>query len=336
MRNMKEEIEFNKNNLKYSSEEEFQRILKMTKDAFSRALKAADSLFVKNQKQRVNIVQKYKNICKKYNIEYQRIYSPKSYDETTLFCPAGMQRYKKAFSKDSKNKNITRANIQRCIRTNDIDLCGDGTHKVVFDMIGLFSFRHWDLKKAIDFFLEFIKSIGLNLSHVTIHGDKINEWKELYPKNIEVRRDDDCTWSDGEIISYCTEFYAKDINGNDIEIGNIVNPNDDCIDAGFGLDRLEYIISNKKLSEVEELILAAEILIKDGVKPSGNNQGYILRKILRKIDRKNGFMNENFFAEERNKRLACIDRYNKLIKNNLDKSKEWWMDTHGVDVLNDL
>ena len=41
----------------------------------------------------------------------------KSYDDTTLFCPAGMQQFKSKF-KDLSYKG-TISNIQSCLRLND-------------------------------------------------------------------------------------------------------------------------------------------------------------------------------------------------------------------------
>jgi len=57
--------------------------------------------------------------------------SVKSYDETTLFCPAGMQQFKSKFS--DLNYKGTLSNIQPCIRLNDIDEIGDGTHLLYFN-----------------------------------------------------------------------------------------------------------------------------------------------------------------------------------------------------------
>ena len=42
----------------------------------------------------------------------------------------------------------TFSNIQKCLRLNDLDEVGDGTHFLIFEMIGLFSFRSWSLQKS--------------------------------------------------------------------------------------------------------------------------------------------------------------------------------------------
>ena len=72
-----------------------------------------------------NIEQIYQNFCKKKGIKFQLDENVKSYDDTTLFCPAGMQQFKDRFKNPD---NTTVANIQSCIRLNDLEEIGDGTH----------------------------------------------------------------------------------------------------------------------------------------------------------------------------------------------------------------
>ena len=99
----------------------------------------------------MNIIQLYKQYCLDKNIPFQLDDNVKPYDETTLFCPAGMQQFKNLY-KDI-NHNGTIANVQSCIRMNDFFEIGDDTHLLYFNMIGLFSFRELSLQDAIDFWL---------------------------------------------------------------------------------------------------------------------------------------------------------------------------------------
>ena len=101
----------------------------------------------------------------------------KSYDDTTLFCPSGMQKFKDKFKDKSYQGTIS--NIQSCLRLNDIKEIGDGSHLLYFNMIGLFSFRQLSVMETIDFWMEFLNKIGIIPDYVTIHPDKIN-WKEFY------------------------------------------------------------------------------------------------------------------------------------------------------------
>lgn len=275
----------------------------------------------------VDIRSAYYNFCISKNINFRNETSVASYDDTTLFCPAGMQQFKTKFN--DKEYKGTIANIQPCIRLNDINEIGDGTHLLYFNMIGLFSFRELTVKDAIDFWMSFLIEINAKPDTITIHPDKFSEWSQYYREyNVDIRLDDDCKWSDGEIGGYCTEFYI-----NNIEIGNIVNPLGDCIDVGFGLERLNLIVNGgdntDKNSVLKETILK---IIDSGFKPFNLKQGYVLRKLLRQLYKNGGDIEHEYFKDEILRQDKIIERYNKLKHRYQDKSKEWWYDTHGVDL----
>ena len=275
----------------------------------------------------MNIIEKYKKFCEDRNIYFQLDDKVNPYDDSTLFCPAGMQQFKYQF----KNQNYvnTLANVQSCIRMNDFDEIGDSTHFLYFNMIGLFSFREMTIEGAITFWVEFLKTINLKPDYVTIHSDK-KEWtKYYYLLGItDVRyNDDDCKWTDGEIGGYCTEFFI-----NDIEIGNIVNPLGDCIDVGFGLERLEMFVNNKITSKKQILKETILKIIDSGYKPSNLKQGYVLRKLLRELYKLGENLEHPFFKEEIERQSKIIKRYNNLKDKHSDKSKEWWYETHGINI----
>lgn len=144
-----------------------------------------------------NVELLFEAYCQKKNIPYSPYRSIKSYDKSTLFCSAGMQQYKKLFQ-DSSVKERTIANLQACLRVNDLEELGDGKHAAYFNMLGLFSFRDWTIQQAIDFWLGFIKELGLTLEYVTIHPDR-EQWSVYYPYDLDVRLDNECRWSDGNI-----------------------------------------------------------------------------------------------------------------------------------------
>ncbi len=191
-------------------------------------------------------------------------------------------------------------------------------------MIGLFSFKDKSVGWIVDFWLEFLKSIDIVPDYFTIHPDK-KDWVDLYP-GLDVRFDRECIWSDGEIGGYCTEFYK-----NGIEIGNIVNPLDESIDVGFGLERLEIFHG---ISRSKEDILRDSVnkIIESGISPSNLKQGYILRKILRESVKNQIRIDHQFYQDEISRQNKIQDRYDKLRNKNLDKSPEWWYDTHGIDI----
>jgi len=269
----------------------------------------------------------YEDFCKKKSIKFQLDDSVKSYDDTTLFCPAGMQQFKDKFKSPD---NTTVANIQSCIRLNDLKEIGDGTHMLHFQMIGLFSFGQLTINEAVDFWVEFIRDVlEINIDYVTVHPDRFDDWKWLYERHkVVIKLDEECIRSDGEMGGYCTEFYH-----NEVEIGNIVNTLDKFIDVGFGYSRLDDIINeNKKLNENDILKDAIIKIIDSGFKPGPQKQGYILRKLLRQLYVGGGSMEHPFFHKEIERQKKAKLRYAKLKHKHFDKPKEWWFDTHGIDL----
>lgn len=275
-----------------------------------------------------DILKLYRDYCEFKKIQFTNYPSIRSWDASTLFCPAGMQQYKDKF-RDSDYTGVTIANNQSCLRMNDIAEVGDGTHFAYFNMLGLFSFRDWEMERAIGFWIEFIEEwCELKIDYVTIHPKKMNEWKTLYPADFKVIADEDCVWGDGGIEGYCTEFYV-----DGVEVGNIVRPRGDCIDAGFGLERIESLVNGlKPQNRVELLKQCALKILESGFKPSNKEQGYVLRKILREIYKSGSILNHEVFEDELIRQYKIKERFPSLLKKNPKKSKEWWFDTHGIEI----
>jgi len=271
--------------------------------------------------------------CSQNKIEFSNNHSVLSPDETTLFCTSGMHHFKKQFL--DKNYQHTSANIQRCLRLNDLDEIGDGTHYLVFHMLGLFSFREWSLQKTVDFWMSFLESINLIPDHVTIHPDQLMSWKSLYQNyHVDIHVDQECKWSDGNIGGYCTEFYRKGV-----EIGNIVNTMGDCIDVGFGGERLlEQLGLLKPMTP--ELILSETIeqLFLEGVEPGHYKHGFILKKLMNKLLFEGGKYEHPYFdklyEQQRTKWFFYLKK--KDHKRFIDFDSDWWMNTHGIDTKNHL
>jgi alanyl-tRNA synthetase len=236
-----------------------------------------------------------------------------------------MQQFKSNYK--DLNCRGTLSNVQSCLRLNDIDEIGDGSHLLYFNMIGLFSFRELTVPKTIDLWMEFLNRIGIKPDYITIHPDK-EDWRDWYKNyDVEVRYDEGCKWSDGEIGGYCTEFYK-----NDIEIGNIVNTSGDCIDVGFGLERLELILTGETKTKEETIRETIIKIIESGFKPSYVKQGYILRKLLRICYKEGIKIEHSFFDDEVKRQERNISKWNKLKEKHKDKSKEWWWETMGIDL----
>ena len=58
-------------------------------------------------------------------------------DDSTLFVCSGMQRVKDRFHCPDGGRY---GSLQSCVRTDDIELVGDGSHLTYFEMLGNFSF----------------------------------------------------------------------------------------------------------------------------------------------------------------------------------------------------
>ncbi len=237
-----------------------------------------------------------------------------------------MQQYKPHFSDPSCKGTV--ANSQTCLRLGDLEEIGDGTHFLHFTMLGLFSFREMSVGNAIDFWFEFLATLGLKPDHVTIHPDRLAEWTPLYRGRVPVVPDPECTWSDGNIRGYCTEFYK-----DGVEIGNIVNPLGTCIDVGFGADRLDMLINGRPPEDVQETLRSAITkIIESGYRPGNKEQGYVLRKLLRSLHRMGGAVDHPFFTEEIARQERLRARYLRLRERHPGMSPEWWFDTHGIEL----
>lgn len=240
-----------------------------------------------------------------------------------------MQHFKHLYNDDTYLNTFS--NIQKCLRLNDWNEIGDNTHYLTFHMIGLFSFQDWTLKQSINFMWHFLSKINLTPDYVTIHPDKINEWSTLYQGlNVEVREDNECIWSDGNVSGYCTEFYK-----NDIEIGNIVNTLGRSIDIGFGLERLLQIINqnSNNVSKLDVLEDAYFQLIKDGVEIGNKKQGHLLKKIIIESVLLGSLIQDNNYNNIRNNIIKNYKTYSSKKKLHKFKYKDsgFWLDTFGID-----
>jgi len=236
-----------------------------------------------------------------------------------------MQQFKPLF-RDPDYRG-TQANIQGCLRVNDIEEIGDGTHLLYFEMMGLFSFREMTVKDAVGFWFDFLAEIGLCPDTVTIHPDKLDEWRSIYDgRSVKITADEQCIWSDGEIGGYCTEFYL-----HGVEIGNIVNTKGDCIDAGFGLDRLLLFLGDPPVDGIQVLQRGILKIIDSGYRPGNKQQGYVLRKLLKELVRRNGVLDHPVYRQEMERQEKLRANFERLWPKNSERPAAWWLDTHGIE-----
>lgn len=272
------------------------------------------------------LTERFHSFCERRGIPFQIITSVRPYDDTTLFCPAGMQQFKSSFRDPARRGTV--ANVQSCLRLNDLDEIGDGTHQLHFDMMGLFSFREMSVKDAVDFWFDFLQEVGLAPDTVTLHPDRLEAWRPLYDgRAVAIAPDPGCFWSDGEQGGYCTEFYRQGV-----EIGNIVNTGGDCIDVGFGLDRLALMLGEPPPDAMTALRQGILRIIESGYRPGPKQQGYVLRRLLRQLVRQGGTLDHPLFAEEQQRQARLMQRFRTLWPKHRDKPAAWWLDTHGIDL----
>ena len=109
-------------------------------------------------------------------------------DPTILWINAGVTPLKKYFDGTEIPENRRIANIQKCIRTNDIENVGlTARHQTFFEMLGNFSIGDYFKKEAIGFAFEFLTDekwldISKDKLYMTIYAeDRVayNTWRKL-------------------------------------------------------------------------------------------------------------------------------------------------------------
>jgi hypothetical protein len=258
-------------------------------------------------------------------------------DDTTLFVSAGMQRFKPRFRQPDGQ---TLSTLQSCIRTNDIDLVGDGTHLTYFEMLGNFSFNGVSYEQSVELWHSILTRLHLPVSHITVHPTQDGHrrlWERL---GYVVRPDEGCQWSDGEIGGYCCEVFV-----GDLEIGNLVNPLEHSTDVGFGWERLHQVV--ERVNRVDESSLfghghpilkdhvrAIESMRYNGVRPGNKGREYVCRRLLRRmlplVECSDSFAFQDWLDSERELREKRFREGRRLLKRHGDKPDDWWWDTLGI------
>ncbi|MBN2015649.1 alanine--tRNA ligase [Candidatus Dojkabacteria bacterium] len=121
-------------------------------------------------------------------------------DPTSLFIMAGMQPLSPYFGGEPHPTGDKLVNIQRCVRTDDIEEVGDTIHQTFFEMLGYWSLGAYFKKEAIEMSFEFYTSqewLGLDPERIyatVFEGDNdaprdeeaIEIWKKIF-KNVGIR-----------------------------------------------------------------------------------------------------------------------------------------------------
>ena len=256
-------------------------------------------------------------------------------DDTTLFVCSGMQRVREKFLTPDGTKH---GSLQSCIRTNDLDLVGDGSHLTFFLMLGNFSFGG-DYVESVELWHTILMDFGISVDSVHCHPTRLDHqllWKK---RGYVVQNDVECEWSDGNIGGHCCEIYSQGL-----EIGNLVNTLNHSVDVGFGWERLVQITEG--VSRVDQSSLfgklhpivtdhsrTVETLWRHGITPGSKHRNYVCRRLIRRmLPHLNGeqFVFQNWIESEQKLLSRRLLEAKRLWKRHSDKSPDWWWDTCGI------
>lgn len=280
-------------------------------------------------------------------------------DPTVLFTTAGMHPLVPYLMGEDHPQGNRLTDVQKCIRTGDIDEVGDNTHLTFFEMLGNWSLGDYFKKEAIEWSFEFLTSkewLGIPMEKLAVtvfEGDSDapadNEaadiWRKLgFPDHkIAYLSKKDNWWGPAGQTGPCgpdTEMFywvgegnpSENSNpGNDennwVEIwndvfmqynkdidGNFTPLKQQNVDTGMGLERVAAVLQGKKSVYETELfqpiiekinslsptpysektdsyriitdhLRAATMMAGDGVRPSNMDQGYVMRRLIRRAIR---------------------------------------------------
>lgn len=278
-------------------------------------------------------------------------------DPTVLFTTAGMHPLVPYLMGEEHPAGKRLADVQRCVRTQDIDEVGDASHLTMFEMMGNWSLGDYFKEGAIQMSFQFLTEVlGIPLSKFAVtcfEGDSDaprDEESAGYWKKLGVTQDrigflpkaknwwgpagktgpcgpdtemfywvgagdtpppgsnpatDDSNWL--EIWNDVFMQYSKQEDGSFVPLAQ------QNVDTGMGLERVAAVLQGvptvyetdamqpimdavrstvggdgsqvKHLRIIVDHIKAATFIIADGVRPSNVDQGYVLRKLIRRAVR---------------------------------------------------
>ena len=282
-------------------------------------------------------------------------------DNSVLFTTAGMQQLVSFFNKKEHPQGNMLTDIQRCVRTVDIEEVGDLCHLTCFEMLGAWSLGAYWKKESIKMTFDFLTNpnyLGIpkeKLYFSVFEGDnEIPKDIEAYeawceagadPTHIQFLSRDENFWELGTGVGPCgtdTEIFydtgkelcgAKcDVScdckkfieiGNNVLIqfnkdsnGNISNLPKKSIDQGLGFERIlmlmngvdsaydtdlfanlkakitelsgiKYEENQKSFRIIMDHLRSATFILGNNleIKPSNKEQGYVLRRLIRRAMR---------------------------------------------------
>jgi alanyl-tRNA synthetase len=86
----------------------------------------------------------------------------------------------------------TDGSIQSCIRTNDLDLVGDGSHATLIEMVGNFSFGRSDYEDSVELWHRIVRHLSIPVTHVTVHPTRDDHRRLWVQRGYRVIPDLEC------------------------------------------------------------------------------------------------------------------------------------------------
>jgi len=308
-------------------------------------------------------------------------------DSTVLFTTAGMHPLVPYLLGQAHSSGKRLVNVQRCIRTGDIEEVGDGCHHTFFEMLGNWSLGDYFKKEAIEFTFEFLvdvlkipaERLGVSCFKGDNDASKDKESFEVW-KGLGILEDKiiflgkkDNWWGPAGEVGPCgpdTEIFYWSLDGKVpkkfdvedkrwVEIGNNVlmeyvknkdgkyeEAKQKNIDFGGGVERIvaslnglddnylgdmwkpiideiehlsgkKYEGNEKEMRIIADHIKASVFIIADGVVPSNTEQGYVLRRLIRRAVmnlRKLGFVDTDLIEPIAEKVFKIYEDYKYLNK----------------------
>jgi alanyl-tRNA synthetase len=246
-------------------------------------------------------------------------------DDTVLFTSAGMQPLVPYFSGAPHPSGRRLVNVQRCLRTVDIDEVGDGTHLTCFEMLGSWSLGDYFKRESLAWTLEWLLSLGVarEALEVTIHpGDAESgrRWRELGVERIVELEDN--WWGPPGPHGPCgpdSEIFHGGVElGNNVFVVHEQAPDGTLrplpqhnVDVGMGLERITCLLQGvesvydtdlftcirervRALTRSDDVraerivcdhVRSGVYLVDEGILPSNSAHGYVLRRLLRRAIR---------------------------------------------------
>ena len=277
-----------------------------------------------------------------------------------LFTTAGMHPLVPYLLGEKHPSGKRLCNVQRCIRTGDIDEVGDESHLTFFEMLGNWSLGDYWKKEAISYTFEFFTdvlripveklaiscfagdkdapkdtvsseiwlSLGIPKERIKFLPKKENWWPTPEKKQTGIcGPDTEIFYFTGE-APFPSKFDIKDKRwleiGNDVLMqyvrdsnGKYHDSSQKNIDFGGGVERILSALNNSRdvyltetfspiIEAIEKIsgrkygeerentkamriiadhVKASVFIIADGITPSNGEQGYVLRRLIRRATR---------------------------------------------------